>query len=121
MDADELWSLEHAGWASLCEGTGARFYGDLMTAGAVMVLAHGFVLDRDAVVASLDEAPPWREYRISDERVVGMGPDVVALVYAAHASREDTVFDALMSSVYVRGDGRWRLALYQQTPLTTGR
>ena len=35
---DDLLKLERAGWRSLCESTGDRFYGDLMTDDAVIVL-----------------------------------------------------------------------------------
>ena len=55
---DDLERLERAGWDALCAGTGSDYYGRLMTEDGVMVLAHGAVLDRDAVAASLDEAPP---------------------------------------------------------------
>ena len=122
MNADvlaELLDLEHQGWRSLCDGTGSRFYGGIMTDDAVMVLAHGFVLDRQAVVDSLDEAPPWRTYEITDERLIALDEDHAVLVYTGRASREDgePPFVALMSSVYTRRDGAWRLALYQQTPV----
>ena len=44
--------------------------------------------------------------------------DAAALVYTGRASRDGSAdFVALMSSLYVRRDGRWRLALYQQTPV----
>lgn len=117
---DELLGLEHAGWRSLCEGGGASFYGSVMTEDAVMVLAHGVAMGRDAVVASLEEAPSWSGYRIGDERLVSVGEDAWALVYRGRAWREgeEAVFTALMSSVYIRARGRWRLALYQQTPLS---
>lgn len=117
--SDELWDLEHQGWASLCRSTGADFYGDLMTAGGVMVLAHGQVLDRAAVVASLNEAPPWRGYELSEQRVVARADDHAVLEYTGRAFRggDEPEFRALMSSVYVREEGRWRLALYQQTPI----
>lgn len=116
---DELLDLEHQGWASLCNSTGADFYGRTMTSDGVMVLAHGQVLDRQAVIDSLDEAPPWRTYEIADERLVVLGDDHAILVYTGRASRDDgePVFTALMSSVYTRQDGVWRLALYQQTPV----
>ena len=117
MDGAEILRLEHAGWASLCQGTGADFYGRLMTADAVMVLSHGFVLDRDAVIASLDDAPPWRNYEISEDRLIEVGEDTAILVYTGRASRGEgaPAFHALMSSVYTRRDGQWRLTLYQQT------
>ena len=111
---EDLERLERAGWDALCAGTGSDFYGTLMTADGVMVLAHGMVLDRDDVVASLGEAPPWASYSLSELRVVPLGDDASALVYRADAARPGTEFSALMTSVYVRRDGEWRLAVYQQ-------
>ena len=119
MDIDELLTLERRGWDSLCGGTGGTFYGELMTDDALMVLAHGFALPRNAVVSSLDDAPPWARYEIRDPRLIQLDDDAAVLVYTGHATRDDgeAAFEALMSSVYVRLEGRWRLALYQQTPL----
>lgn len=116
---DELLELEHAGWRSLCDGTGADFYGSIMTDDGVMVLAHGFTLDRSAVVASLNDAPPWGGYEIAGERVIGVGEDSAALVYQGRAwnEGEESEFLALMSTVYVRAGSSWKLALYQQTPV----
>lgn len=121
MDIDELLQLERRGWDSLCRGTGGEFYGRIMTPTAVMVLANGVVLDRDAVAASLDEAPPWREYSIEEPRLVELDERSAVLVYTGAASREDGEFRALMSSVYTRTGDQWQLALYQQTPLPTAR
>ena len=70
VDIAELLELEHQGWSSLGDRSGADFYGRLMTPDGVMVLAHGQVLDRAEVVTSLNDAPPWRTYEISDERLV---------------------------------------------------
>ena len=118
MDAwlEELLTLERAGWDALCSSSGAGFYADLMTEDGVMVLAGGSVLDRAGVVASLDGAPSWEEYTIDAPRLVRVG-DQAALVYTAEARREGVTFAALMSSVYVHEGDRWRLALYQQTPI----
>jgi hypothetical protein len=118
VDIGELLELEHQGWESLCHGVGAAFYGRLMTADAVMVLAHGLVLDRQAVITSLNDAPPWHAYQISDERLIEVDEPTAALVYTGTASRGDgDQFHALMSSIYTRRQGRWQLALYQQTPV----
>lgn len=115
---DELLDLEHQGWRSLCDGTGADFYGRIMTGDGVMVLAHGQVLDRQAVIDSLNEAPRWRTYDISGERLISLGEQHAVLVYTGRADRDEDepAFSALMSSVYTRHEGSWRLALYQQTP-----
>ena len=118
MVTDELLSLEHRGWRSLCEGTGADVYGRIMTPDAVMILSHGSVLDRGAVIDSLNDAPTWDDYEIRDERLVAVDDDTAILVYTGRASRgDDPPFHALMASVYTRRDGQWRLALYQQTPV----
>jgi len=119
---EELLELEHRGWQSLCDGTGADFYGRIMTGEGVMVLAHGQVFDRQQVIDSLNEAPPWRVYEITDERLITLSDDHAILVYTGRAYRDadEPAFVALMSSVYTRQDGTWRLALYQQTPVPAG-
>lgn len=118
---EELLTVERQGWDSLCDGSGADFYGSLMADDAVMVLAHGVVMDRAAVVESLGEAPPWQSYELTDARVVRTGSDSVALIYTARAYRdgEPHPFVALMSSVYTRVGSDWKLALYQQTVVPT--
>ena len=112
-----LLDLERQGWDSLCDGTGDAFYGRLMTEDAVMALANGQLMDRATVIAALAQAPPWRTYEISDVRFVDTGPDSGALVYigSAYGEAQEPAFVGAMSSVYVRRDGEWRLALYQQT------
>lgn len=116
---DTLMKLERQGWDSLCDGTGAEFYGRVMAEDGVMVLANGAAMDRAAVVDALGQAPPWRTYEISDVRVVGTGSNGVALVYRGTAYRDDPepAFVGMMSSVYVWAGDAWRLALYQQTPM----
>lgn len=117
-----LVQLEAQGWDSLCDGTGGQFYGELMTQDAVMVLANGMVMDRAAVIESLEHAPPWSGYEIGDERVIRTGPDSAILVYLGRASRDGDAssFVAIMSSAYRLQDGEWRLCLYQQTPVPDG-
>ena len=89
-----------------------------MTADALMALADGAVLDRAAVVDSLRWAPRWRRYEIGGARFVDAGDDGAVLVYTGMAFREadDPAFVGTMSSLWVRREGRWRLAFYQQTP-----
>lgn len=118
---NELLALERAGWDSLCTGTGSAFYGRHMTADGRMILAGGFALDRDGVVESLASAPAWDRYELDDVAVVPLTPDAATLVYRGTARRGDEEpFVALMASTYVRDAeaGGWRLAVYQQTPVS---
>lgn len=115
---DALLAAEKAGWASLMESRGGDFYGALMTPEAVMILADGSILDRDAIIANLNDAPAWDDVNLSDERVVPAGSDAAALVYRARAIRRgQPAFEALMTSVYCRTGDTVRLSLYQQTAL----
>jgi hypothetical protein len=116
---DDLLELEHAGWQSLCEGTGGQFYGELMTEDGRMVLANGSVMSRKQVVDALSNSPTWDSYQIEAPCAVPIDDAATALVYTGTGHRGDAdPFVGVMTSVYVRGDDGWRLALYQQTPTT---
>lgn len=114
---DELLRLENAGWQSLCESTGGTFYGKLMMPDGLFVLVNGMTMTRDEVRASLDGAPAWASYEITDARMIDLGPDAATLVYRSSSSREglSEPFRALNASTYRRIDEETRLALYQQT------
>lgn len=119
LTLDLLLALEHKGWEALCNRTGGSFYGELMTEDALMVLVNGIIVDRDTVVASLNEAPTWDSYELRDPQVVVMSAQCAALVYRATAQRgNEPPFEALMSSTYVMVDDKPRLGLYQQTTIT---
>ena len=118
IDADtaSLLEVEHAGWQSLCDGTAAAFYGDVMTDDGVMVLGNGQVMDRDQVVEALGSSPAWSSYEIAAPRTVVIGRDSRALLYTGTGHRQGADdFVGIMTSVYVREGGAWKLALYQQT------
>ena len=118
---DVLLELERAGWDSLCNTTGSDFYGGVMLPGAVMVLANGMTMDRDAVVSALSDSPPWRRYEIGDVRLVELDGDNAILIYTGQAYRDgdEPAFVGAMSSVYHRTDEGWNLALYQQTEVSS--
>ena len=115
---DTLLALERAGWDSLCDGSGSRFYGELMVPDGVMVLANGMVMDRNSVVEALAQSPPWRAYEIREPRLIELG-EAAAVTYVGVAYREgaDPAFTGAMSSVYHHRGGQWKLALYQQTQI----
>lgn len=117
---DALLALEHRGWEALTRHEGGSFYGELMTADALMILVNGMVLDRDTIAATLNESPAWSSFSLEEARLVPTGEASAALVYRATASRdgEDEPFVALMSSHYTLIGGRPALTLYQQTTVT---
>lgn len=118
MELEDLVALEHAGWDALCEHRGGTFYSDLMTDDAVMVLVNGAVMDRDTIACSLDQAPPWDHYEITNPRLLQHCADCASLLYQATAARGSDTFTALMTSTYALVDGRPRLTLYTQTTKT---
>lgn len=119
MNLNDLLALEHQGWDSLCTGNGGSFYGRTMTPDGMMILSHGQALGRDEVISSLAAAPPWESYDIAGATLITLTSTSAILTYTGSAQRAgDTApFRSLMSTVYVREDGRWRIALYQQTPI----
>lgn len=113
----ELIDLESRGWEALCDGTGADFYGRLVTDDGLMVLANGSVMNRHDVVAALKESPTWGSYSIDQPSVIRVGEDSAALVYVGTGFRDgEKPLAAVMTSVYVRHSGEWKLAVFQQTP-----
>lgn len=75
------------------------------------------VLGKEETVASISQAPRWRNVKLTELHVVMPATDAALLVYRATARRaEDAQYVTRASSVYVRQDGVWRLALHQQTP-----
>ena len=118
LTLDSLLALEYEGWQSLCESQGGAFYGAMMSADAVMILVNGMVLYRDAVVASLNDAPRWDSFEIREPSLVDLGDKAAALVYRARAVRgDDEPFVALMTTTYRLISGEPKLALYQQTTI----
>lgn len=116
--ADDLLELEREGWRALAtDGAAATAHYDRVLADEVLVLLPGGLVldDRQAVVESMGGAP-WDRYELSDERVLPLDPNAAVVAYRASAARGDTTYAASFASTYVRQDGRWRLAVHQQTP-----
>jgi hypothetical protein len=107
---EELLSIEH----QLAAAT-ADTYRRHMADEAVVILP-GRVLDREGCIAALADSPGWDAFEITRARTLRLGPDGAVLTYHWHGRRADDVYQAMMSSVYGRRDGAWRLVLHQQTP-----
>jgi hypothetical protein len=110
----ELLALEHQFWKG-----DAEFYRRQLTERAVMVFPEPpGVLTGDKILEAIASAPRWAEVRIDEPRIVDLTQESALVTYKATARREGDGQDyvALVSSVYVNGDGSWKLAFHQQTP-----
>lgn len=111
----ELIELERGFWQATGSGD---YYREHMAAYGLCVLPAG-VLDKDTTVEAISSADPWDEFEFSDVRMVDLGDDEAALCYRAEASRDSNKYVALISTVYTRLYGEWKLTLHQQTPIET--
>ena len=115
----ELLDLEREAWKALSTDgeTAAAFYERVLAERVIVLLPGGMVIDdRSAVVDSMRGAP-WSTYELSDERVLSLGEDAAVVTYRVAARRGEMDYAALLNSTYVRSDGRWQLAVHQQTPI----
>ncbi|MGH2428850.1 MAG: nuclear transport factor 2 family protein [Candidatus Limnocylindria bacterium] len=115
----EIETLERRGWEALSGTDGDAFYRDLMADDGLMVFPR-LVLDKEQTITAIAAERPWSSFELTDVRVVEAGSDCAVISYRASARRGPGPYDALMSTVYVRRDGRWQLVLHQQTPDPAG-
>jgi uncharacterized protein DUF4440 len=107
-----LWQIEKEFWLG-----GADVYRQRLADEALMVFP-GMVLTKPQTVDAIAAGPRWTSVEFSDQRLMRLAQDGVALIYRASGSRDGDAapYSALVSSVYVRRNGEWRLALHQQSP-----
>jgi hypothetical protein len=107
-----LWERERRFW------TGGEEYYRRNLASEVLMVFPDLVLDRDGTIEAIAAAPRWMSVTFEQQRFVPLSDDAAAIHYRALARREDEPlpYQALATSVYVRRDGEWLLAIHQQTP-----
>lgn len=113
---ERLLELEEGFWNAAGDG---EYYREHMAPDGLFVLPVG-ILDKDETVAAIERAVSWTEFELHDVRTIDLGDDEAAVCYRAEAFRENgsSGYSALISSVYTRLGGKWKLSLHQQTPLT---
>jgi hypothetical protein len=113
--SDELLAIEEDFWRAA--GDRDR-YSARLAADTIHVFPGWGVAERNAVLAGVADASPWRRFEIEHPRVVRLGDDAAALVYTAHAERAgERRYHAAITSIYRRRNGTWELVLHQQTQL----
>jgi hypothetical protein len=115
----DLVEIEESGWRALATGApaAAEFYERTLDASVIMLFPGGVRIDdRAAIIASMG-GPPWSSYALEDPQVLEVTPDTGLVTYGVVAQREGSpAYSALISSLYVRRPGGWKLAFHQQTP-----
>jgi hypothetical protein len=111
---ERLLELEEGFW----KAEDGAYYREHMASNGLCVLPVG-VLDREETAAAVEESEPWAEVKMHEVTALDLGDDEAALCYRAEASRNDQTpqYQALISSVYTRLGGEWKLNLHQQTPI----
>lgn len=109
---EELVALERRFWEA---GGDPDFYREWFAPEGRCVFGFG-MLDKDATVDAMASAAPWTDVTFEDLLAVPLAEGAAAITYAARATRGDEIYEAMVSSVYARRDGTWKLAVHQQTP-----
>jgi hypothetical protein len=111
----ELRELEERFWGAAGD---AEFWNEHFADEGVIALAMG-LMDKRTVVEAQTAAGPWATYALDDVRIVELADQVASISYRATARRtgDDGDYVAVVTSVYVRRDGDWVLAVHQQTPV----
>ena len=107
-----LWEHERGFWTG-----GAEYYRRNLANNALMVFPR-MTLDKAQTIESIANAPRWTTVTFETQQYVPLSDDVVALHYHAVAVRDGdpSPYSALVTSVYVRREAEWLLAIHQQTP-----
>ncbi len=115
--AEELLEAEWEGWRALASGGGGEHYRQHLAANAVMAFPFG-VMSRQEAIDAMEAALPWSSFDLVDPQVVELSADSGIVVYRVNAQRTgEKPYVAIVSSTFVRGEGRWLLAFHQQSPV----
>lgn len=109
---DDLWALERRLWLE-----GADAYSDLMSDACVMIFGPMGIMQRAAILESLQQAPRWTAVSFHEE-IIASNTKTAVLAYRTIASRDGAKeYSALCCSTYVLDGGGWKILAHQQTPL----
>lgn len=97
---------------------GADFYREHLADEFLMLFPGVGVMLRSEAIQGIEGGQRWTEVRIQDQHSLELGPESRLICYEAKARREDgEEYSALVSSVYMRRDGSWKLTFHQQSPV----
>ncbi len=113
-------ALEHRTWDALMSSGSTLI--PFLSSDCSMLFPGGMTLHA-ASSPSLRESladggfKPWDNFSLTEVRAVEINAEAVAVMYQAKAIRDGTEYKALISSVWKREAGEWKMVLHQQTPM----
>lgn len=110
-DADLLQRLEAQFWTE-----DAAFYRSHLAEDCLMVFPGMGILNREQIIEGIAGGSRWEHVTIDDLQLAHPACDVAILAYRGTAEREGERYTALVSSLYARREGRWKLIFHQQSP-----
>jgi len=112
--SDDLYEIERHFWTG-----DAQFYRQNLAEKCMVVFAEMSGLKRREEVASMITDPQrWQDLKLEDRNVLELADEAVLLSYRASAKRASgESYEALVSTAYVKENGRWKMAFHQQTPV----
>jgi uncharacterized protein (TIGR02246 family) len=119
---DDLLAMEKGSWKAYGERD-VKTYTDTMTEDAVQVTSAGDVWKgRDKIKAEVgSHTCTLKSFDLADANVRQPSPDTAILTYTATQDMtcegQKSPAKVFATAIYVRQEGKWRWANYQETPL----
>lgn len=110
----QLLQLERGFWTE-----GPEYYRDHLAPDCLMALPGVGFMTREAAIRGIEGGQRWERLEVAEPQLVRLGEDAALLAYSAEAQRSgrEQPYRSMVSSVYVKLEGSWRLAFHQQSPL----
>lgn len=111
---NEVLALERRFWE---EGTPELFRLHFADEGMAVFEPMG-VIDKPGSIAMASRAKPFFDVKIQDVHIHEITPECITLTYHGEGRREgdEEPYRGSLSSVYVRRDGRWQMAMTVHQP-----
>jgi hypothetical protein len=114
-DTDEVMAIERSLWTNAND---PRVYEQTMIDGAISVIEPMGFIEKAQAIAYSAKGKPFNGVHMKDVVMREITPECIVLAYHGEATHvgEDKPYRGSISSVYVKKDGRWQLAMTAHQP-----